>query len=85
VYSEGHPKIRVEAKISNSKILFDLKQNGKKFDFPLTIKLNLINGETEFVELNVSEIKQSFSFPTNAKVKNYVIDPNINLLFELEK
>jgi aminopeptidase N len=85
VYSEGHPKIRIEAKITNSKIVFDVKQINKKFDFPLTIKLNYINGETEHVLLNVSELKQGFTFQTSAKVKNYIIDPNVDLLFESEK
>ena len=81
-FSEGHPKIHVDAKISNSKIVFDLQQTNSRYEFPLTIQLNLANGEKETVLLNVSEIKQTFSFQTNSKVKNYILDPNIELLFE---
>jgi aminopeptidase N len=82
VYSEGHPKIRVEVKISNSKITFDVKQTDKTFDFPLTVKLSLINGQTDFVQLMVSESKQSFTFQTKSKVKSFQLDPNVELLFE---
>jgi aminopeptidase N len=82
VYGVGHPKLQVESKISNTKVVFEIKQIGKKFNFPLTIRLNMMNGTKEDVILNVSDQKQTFTFQTSAKVKSYDLDPYVNLLFE---
>lgn len=85
VYGVGHPKLQVESKISNTKVVFEIKQIGKKFNFPLTIRLNMMNGTKEDVTLNVSDQKQTFTFQTSAKVKSYDLDPDVNLLFEKVK
>ncbi len=85
VFSEGHPQIKIEGKISNSKIVFEVRQTNQAFEFPLTIRLNLTNGTYEDVQLLISDLKQNFTFQTKSKVKNYLLDPKVELLFEQVK
>jgi aminopeptidase N len=85
VYNEGHPKLKIESKISNAKVVFDIKQIDKVFQFPLTIRLNLTDGTYEDVQVFISSVKQNFTFQTKSKVKSYSIDPKVELLFELLK
>ncbi len=85
IFNEGHPKVKIESKISNSKVVFDIKQIDKAFQFPLTIRLNLTDGTFEDVQIYISAIKQNFTFQTASKLKSYSLDPKVELLFEQVK
>ncbi|MCG6188013.1 M1 family metallopeptidase [Maribellus maritimus] len=73
---------------SNGEIRIKITQVQKKFlfNFPLEIKLLLQNGEKSQVKtLEISERKTSISFVLKGKVKDIQLDPDVKLLFELNK
>jgi aminopeptidase N len=82
VYGESHPKVKIESKLSDSKIVFEITQKGLVFEFPLTIRLNFINGESQDVKFSISKLSEKFAIKTPSKVKNYIVDPMVELLFE---
>jgi aminopeptidase N len=86
LYSAGHPELKTTflKKRSLIKITIEQVQMDNLFEVPLTIEIELSNGEKIIKELHLNSKTQSFNFTFDKKVKSWKIDPNVDLLFELK-
>lgn len=85
LYISGHPMLKVKTKTCRKKIVFkiDQKQKNYTFSFPLTIQMQERKGDIVSRTVQIDKNVQSFEFKTNKRVKTWVLDPNVDLLFEL--
>lgn len=80
----GHPVLKAKLTKKNR---FEIQQTQSNhiFNFPLEVKLNFTNGESDLVKINV--MSDLTTFKTNDKriIQSIELDPNVNLLFEESK
>ena len=80
LYRKGHPVLSFDIQEENQEFYFEVTQEqpGEPFIFPLEISLK----DGEIQKLRVEEKKQRFKLPSNVKLGDIEIDPNVNLLWE---
>jgi aminopeptidase N len=84
-YTAGHPILEVKGTpngLAYALIVRQIQAEGA-FQFPLTVKLLLKNGQTIEKTIEVTEKSNQFKFDTKSPVESVLFDPNCDLLFEL--
>ena len=84
LFTPGHPVLSAEWHPSGSGVQFTLKQQqeGGVFEFPLDIRLELENGTSIDLTLQISAREENFTFPTESRPARVILDPDCWLLFE---
>ena len=85
-YTAGHPILEVKGTPNGlvyALIVRQIQAEGA-FQFPLTVKLLLKNGQTVEKTIEVTEKNSQFKFDTTSPVDSVLLDPNFDLLFEVK-
>jgi len=86
LFLSGHPKLGYAFRNDNNQVIIDIQQKQKKaFNFPLDVKLNFQEGESEVRTIHISKKKGSYKIDTDHTVKSIELDPDIRLLWEPSK
>jgi len=80
----GIPQLSVRLSIKKKNItgLIIQLQNYEVYEFPLQLKINFIDGSSELETIQVSEKVTQFKKSYSKKISSFVLDPNVELLFE---
>ena len=82
----GHPILKTSWKQNKKSIKYTVQQTQKEnsvFEFPLDLKIIYIDGTSEITTISVSKKEETFKLKTKLKVKEIIIDPDLNLLYEM--
>jgi aminopeptidase N len=83
----GVPQLSIRPKIRKMQLdlmILQLQKNGL-FEFPLTVKVNFIDGSSVFEKIEISENRTLFTKTYRKRIISFVVDPNVELLFEESK
>jgi aminopeptidase N len=85
-YTAGHPILEVKGTPSGNAytLLIRQIQPDGPFQFPLTVRFMLNNGETLVKTMEVTEKSTQLKFDTVIPVVSVILDPNCDLLFEVK-
>jgi aminopeptidase N len=79
----GHPKIRLESKVKKNTIEITVQQvQNQIFEFPLEIKLIYADNSSDVMSLKITKSIENFVFKNPSNLKEIILDPHVNLLFE---
>ena len=82
-FTAGHPQLQVQWKQSKDGILLTVKQTQKNiFSFPLQIGIHSKTGALPVEKLNITKKEETFTLKGYTQVKQIVLDPHTQLLFE---
>jgi aminopeptidase N len=80
----GHPVLKSNWIYFNNKVRLIIDQTQETvFQFPLDLELIYNDGSSEIKTIEVSDKSSPFVIDTNGEVKTIKLDPNVNLLYEL--
>ena len=86
LYTPGQPKLHIDWQYNKLKKTIDISINQQQqqlFYFPVTILFS--NGEKRFTKsFNITDKKENFSIPVSFEPLKMTVDPDVNLLFELQ-
>lgn len=83
LHTAGHPELAITISSRDKELILSISQEQKStFTFPLEIKLIYENGSEEIKTLHISKKDQLFPLTPTSTLKDFVIDPNVNLLFQ---
>jgi aminopeptidase N len=83
----GVPQLSIRPKIRKMQLdlmILQLQKN-ELFEFPLTVKVNFIDGSSVFEKIQISENLTLFTKTYRKRIISFVVDPNVDLLFEESK
>lgn len=83
LYSPGQPELIVGWKYDekNKKVLFDIKQEKTKFEFPLQVAIKNPAAKIELVTIMIKEGNTSASITVKEKPALVILDPEVSLLY----
>ncbi len=85
LYKTGHPILKTNWIYHNNKVRLIVDQTQEApFEFPLDIEMLYDDGTSEVKTINVLGKSAPFVIETNGTVKDINLDPNIQLLFEMD-
>ena len=83
LHTAGHPVLAFEALEDVEKLTLTISQKQEGlFIFPLEIKLIYENGSEEIKTFDIIKKEQTLTIDVKSIVKDVVVDPNVDLLFE---
>lgn len=83
----GVPQLSIRPKIRKMQLdlmILQLQKN-ELFEFPLSVKVNFIDGSSVFEKIQISENLTLFTKTYRKRIISFVVDPNVDLLFEESK
>jgi aminopeptidase N len=83
----GVPQLSIRPKIRKMQLdlmILQLQKN-ELFEFPLTVKVNFIDGSSVFEKIQISENLTLFTKTYRKRIISFVVDTNVDLLFEESK
>ena len=83
LYTPGQPELTISWKYDekNKKVLFDIKQEKTKFEFPLEVGIKNKSGKMQVVTIPVNGEKTNFTLALKEKPVAFVLDPEVSMLF----
>lgn len=83
----GQPKLKVDfyTKKRKHELKIEQTQDDEAFKFPLEVQLNYTDGTSDTITLDVQSKCYVHKFCTDKKIKDFEVDPNVKLLYELQK
>ncbi|MEN8187247.1 MAG: M1 family metallopeptidase [Bacteroidota bacterium] len=81
----GQPELKLKWKNKKNQtniIVEQIQKSETVFQFPLELKLILKDGSSKNEKLSINKNRQEFMVPGSSKVKEIIIDPNVNLLYK---
>lgn len=83
LYTYGQPVLSFESSVEGRKFNLNITQKQEYvFTFPLELKLIYEDGTKELKTVDINKKEETISFPIKKSVRDFEIDPNVNLLFE---
>lgn len=84
LYGLGHPYLKVDWEYKKKNVILKVFQTQKttKFEFPLDIKIVYEDGSSSVETIFVNKKKYLYSFKSNKRPKEIILDPDNWLLFE---
>ncbi|MEN9997469.1 MAG: hypothetical protein RI922_459 [Bacteroidota bacterium] len=84
LFQSGHPQLKIEKKIKVKSAKLSIQQVQKEHftDIPMVIEVVFVDGSKVLEQINLAGKSNSFNLKYSKKIKQIVIDPNVQLLFE---
>ena len=85
LYRSGHPKLNIAAETDDRKLSLNIQQREGVYTFPLKVAIVCTNGATYERFINISQKNTTKDIVSSYPIKSFVIDPDVDLLFERVK
>lgn len=85
LHQAGHPRLQINSKFENRKLSLEINQKEGVFSFPLTVEIKCTEGPTIQRKIWVTQETTQKDIITSYPITEIVIDPEVELLYELVK
>ena len=85
LHRAGHPKLQIKSSFENRRLSLEINQKEEIFNFPLKVEIKCTEGPTIQRKIQVSQENTKKDIVTSYPITEVIIDPEVELLFELVK
>jgi aminopeptidase N len=85
LHQAGHPRLQINSNFENRKLSLEINQKEGVFSFPLTVDIKCVEGPTIQRKIWITQETTRKDIVTSYPITEVIIDPEVELLYELVK
>ena len=85
LHREGHPKLQINSDFENRKLSLEINQKEGVFSFPIKVDIKCTEGPTIRRTIRITQETTRKDIVTSYPITEVIIDPEVELLYELVK
>ena len=85
LHRAGHPKLQINSNFENRKLSLEINQKEGVFSFPMKVDIKCTEGPTIRRTIRITQETTRKDIVTSYPITDVIIDPEVELLYELVK
>ena len=85
LHRAGHPKLQINSSFENRKLSLEINQKEGVFSFPIKVDIKCTEGPTIRRTIRITQETTRKDIVTSYPITDVIIDPEVELLYELVK